>query len=70
VVGRLQDQRESLYMALRYCLIRVDYTDSGNGMAGTYTVYVAVEEVGRLLADPDYLPEGAEVLRQWLLRDR
>jgi len=55
---------------LRYCLIRVDYTDSGNGMAGTYTVYVAVEEVGRLLADPDYLPEGAEVLRQWLLRDR
>lgn len=51
---------------LRYSLLRVSYTDSRHGVMGTYTTFVASEGVGRLLAEPDYVPEGVAVLRRLL----
>ena len=49
---------------LRYRLLRCKYTDAGNGGVGMDTIYVAAGEVGRLLNDLDYLPEGAVILQR------
>ncbi len=53
---------------LRYSLFKRMYTNAGNGGMGTYTVYAASEEVGKLLNDPDYVPEGAAVVKALAMR--
>ncbi len=44
--------------ALRHDLIRVQYTSEGNGIPGKYTIYVPTEEVGRVLSELGYVPDG------------
>ena len=44
------------------------YINSGNGGMGTYTVYVASEEVGLLLHNAYYVPPGAAVVRAVAIR--
>lgn len=53
---------------LRHGLLRKSYTNSENGGMGTYTIYVAGEEVGMLLGDLDYVPPGAAILKLLAMR--